>query len=94
MAQLRGLADNYEEFDLSPEHLSTIPTRTLLVWGDRDPLVPVELAFEIYRAMPDAALWVVPNQEHVPVWETYGGSPEAASIFCPVVLQFLERSRS
>ncbi len=32
----RGLADNYEDFDLPPEHLATIPTKTLLVWGDRD----------------------------------------------------------
>ena len=37
LAQFRGQADNYEDFDLSPEHLATIATRTLLVWGDRDP---------------------------------------------------------
>lgn len=32
--------------------------------GDRVPLYPVEMGVAIYRAIPDAALWVVPNEGH------------------------------
>jgi len=86
LARFRGLADNYDDYDLSPEHLAVIPTRTLLVWGDQDPFFPVELALEMYRAMPNASLWVVPGQGHYPIWE----SQEAAAIFPAVVREFLK----
>ena len=94
LAQLRGLADNYDDFDFSPEHLATIPTRTLLVWGDRDWCYPIEIAVELYQALPNAALWVVPNHGHTPIWEVFGGSAIAARIFCPVVREFLEQGQT
>jgi pimeloyl-ACP methyl ester carboxylesterase len=37
--------------------------------GDRDPIYPIELSLEMYRAIPKAALWVVPNGGHVPLSE-------------------------
>ena len=36
--------------------------------GDRDPLYPVELAVELFRGIPNAALWVVPNGGHGPIF--------------------------
>jgi len=51
----------------TPPLLATITARTLIVHGDRDPLYPVELALEMYRAIPSSALWVVPNGGHVPI---------------------------
>lgn len=88
-ARLRALADNYEDLDLPPDRLAAIEARTLLVWGDRDEAYPVEVALEMYRAIPHAALWVVPDQGHYPIWEWLGGSREAEEAFSSVVLDFL-----
>ena len=33
----------------------------IIPYGDRAPVYPVELAIEMYRAIPRSALWVVPN---------------------------------
>lgn len=38
----------------------------LIFNGDRDPLYPVGLAMEMYEAIPDSYLWVVPNGGHGP----------------------------
>ncbi len=62
--EIRTMSRSYEDFDTSPEHLSTITARTLMAYGDRDRLDPVEEAVEAYRAIPNAALWVVPGQGH------------------------------
>ncbi len=45
----------------------------LIVHGDRDPLYPVELALEMYRAIPSSALWVVPNGGHGPIFGAMAG---------------------
>src|SRR5262249_11909246 len=57
----RGFATSYDDMAFTPPLLATIRARTLVVHGDRDPLYPVELAVELYRSIPDAALWVVPR---------------------------------
>jgi pimeloyl-ACP methyl ester carboxylesterase len=36
----------------------------LIVTGDRDPLYPLEIFVEQYRAIPRAALQVIPNGGH------------------------------
>jgi pimeloyl-ACP methyl ester carboxylesterase len=54
----------------------------LVVYGDRDPLYPVEMAAAIYRAVPRSALWVVPNGGHGPVFG------EAAGQFAQIALEF------
>jgi pimeloyl-ACP methyl ester carboxylesterase len=89
--RLRALASNYDDFDFPPERLATIEARTLLVWGDRDGAYPVSVANELYEGIPEASLWVVPDQGHYPVWAWLGGSAEAESIFASVVRGFLIR---
>jgi len=64
----RAFATSYDDMAFTPPLLATIRARTLVVHGDRDPLYPVELALELYRGIPDAALWVVPNGGHGPVF--------------------------
>lgn len=64
----RGLADDVEDVNFTRESLAHVSGRTLLVFGDRDPLYPVTLAFDMYSALPNAALWVVPNAGHAPVF--------------------------
>jgi pimeloyl-ACP methyl ester carboxylesterase len=66
--QMRGLKDHHDDMAFTPPLLATIAARTLIVHGDRDPLYPVELALEMYRAIPAAALWVVPNGGHGPIF--------------------------
>ncbi|MFY0571749.1 alpha/beta fold hydrolase [Archangium lansingense] len=67
-AQLRAFKDSYDDMNFTPPYLSTITARTLIVHGDRDPLYPVNLAIEMYTAIPRAALWIVPNGGHLPLF--------------------------
>jgi pimeloyl-ACP methyl ester carboxylesterase len=58
----------------------------LIVYGDRDPLYPVEMATEMYRAIPRSALWVVPNGGHGPVFF------DAAAQFAQTAIAFFQKS--
>ena len=51
------------------EQARAIQAPTLLLWGDRDPLVPFALADEWRRALPSARLVVLPGVGHVPMVE-------------------------
>ena len=64
----RAFADDRDDMNFSAATLSTITARTLIVHGDRDPLYPVELAVELFRGIPNAALSVVPNGGHGPIF--------------------------
>ena len=64
----RQFAVSYDDMAFTPPKLATINARTLIVHGDRDPLYPVDLAFELFRAIPRAALYVVPYGGHGPVF--------------------------
>ena len=64
----REFADDRDDMNFTAESLSRITARTLIVHGDRDPLYPVELAVELLRGIPNAALWVVPNGGHGPIF--------------------------
>jgi len=70
----RGFADSYDDVNFTPPYLSTITARTLVVFGDQDPLYPVSLAFELRRAIPRSRLWVVPNGGHGPVFGSAGAA--------------------
>lgn len=64
----RGFAGDRDDMNFTAATLSGITARTLIVHGDRDPLCPVELAVELLRGIPNAALWVVPNGGHGPIF--------------------------
>jgi pimeloyl-ACP methyl ester carboxylesterase len=66
--QMRGLKDSHDDMAFTAPLLATISARTLIVHGDRDPLYPVELAIELYRAIAASALCVVPNGGHGPIF--------------------------
>jgi pimeloyl-ACP methyl ester carboxylesterase len=51
------------------ERARDVHVPTLLVWGERDPLVPAELADEWQRAIPQARLVLIPRTGHVPMVE-------------------------
>jgi pimeloyl-ACP methyl ester carboxylesterase len=64
----RGMKDSYDDMNFTSQSLSKIHAATLIVYGDRDFLYPVEMGVQMYRAIPNAALWVVPNGGHGPVF--------------------------
>jgi len=71
--------------DVSTEALR-IQAPTLLVWGDRDTLVPLSLAAEWQRAVPSSRLVVMHGVGHIPMVER----PRA---FAEVLLEFLDHPR-
>lgn len=86
--QMRGLKDSYDDMAFTPPLLATITARTLIVHGDRDPLYPVGLAVEMYRAIPAASLWVVPGGGHGPIFGAHAAPfvEHALAHLAPVVL--------
>ncbi len=64
----RGFAESHDDLCFTPPSLGRISARTLVVYGDRDPLYPVELGLALFRGIPKASLWVVPGGGHVPVF--------------------------
>ncbi|WP_254625004.1 alpha/beta fold hydrolase [Myxococcus sp. CA051A] len=70
--------------NFTPPLLGTVRARTLLVQGDQDPLYPLELSVELYRAIPASRLWVVPGGGHGPIFG------EQREDFARTALAFLE----
>src|ERR1019366_10540817 len=60
IAQFNALHENYDDMNFTAQDLSAITARTLVVHGDRDRFFPVEIPVNIYRSIPDAALWIIP----------------------------------
>lgn len=77
--------DSYDDVNFTAADLGTIRARTLIVHGDRDPLYPVQLAFELHASIPRSYLWVVPNGGHGPIFGTF------AARFVETALAFLRR---
>jgi pimeloyl-ACP methyl ester carboxylesterase len=69
--------------NFTPSLLRKIEALTLIIYGDRDFLYPVEMGLDMYRAIPHAALWVVPNGGHGPIFR------DAAPQFIQTALSFL-----
>lgn len=67
LANTRSFADSYNDMNFTPPYLATIQARTLIVQGDRDPFYPVEISVEMYRAIPNSSLWIIPNGGHGPI---------------------------
>jgi pimeloyl-ACP methyl ester carboxylesterase len=44
--------------------------RTLLIWGEHDPFVPLRYARQMQEAIAGSRLVVLPKAGHVPMWET------------------------
>lgn len=77
-----------DAYALGEAELAEIGASTLLVVGDRDPLVPVEEAVEMYRAIPRADLWVIPHATHTVAARTW-----RREAFQTEVLRFLRGAR-
>jgi pimeloyl-ACP methyl ester carboxylesterase len=60
------LAAGRVESDIEPERITT---RSLLIWGGQDPIVPASRAGVLAASMPDARLEVLPGVGHGPMFE-------------------------
>ena len=83
MAQTQLMANTYDDVNFTPPLLGMITARTLIVFGDADPLYPVKLAFELRESIARAALWIVPNGSHGPI---FGSN---ANLFTEIATKFL-----
>ncbi|HXW08199.1 MAG TPA: alpha/beta hydrolase [Vicinamibacterales bacterium] len=80
----RGLADSYDDVSFTPPSLSRVSARTLIVFGDDDPLYPVALALELRAAIPASHLWILPGAGHAPIFGPH------APAFVATALPFLQ----
>lgn len=55
-----------------PGNLAEVAVRTKLIWGYRDPLVPVEIGRALAAKLPDAELTILRQAGHVPMFEAPG----------------------
>lgn len=69
---------------LTPEQLNRINTPALVVHADRDELIELDAAIDLYRWMPDAELAILPGSSHMrPVFDP--------ATFVRVIVDFLQR---
>ena len=54
----------YGDPSFTPDVLSTITAKTLIIHGDNDPIAPVSNALEMFKHIPKVNLWIVPNGGH------------------------------
>ena len=71
---------------LAPDELRAIETPTLVLAGDRDELIPLDLSVSLYRALPHAELAVCPQADHgAPM------TPQRAAVFAGLIRDFARR---
>jgi pimeloyl-ACP methyl ester carboxylesterase len=74
----------YGDPAFTPDVLSTIKAKTLIIHGDNDPIAPVTNAWEMYQYIPKVNLWIVPNGGHGFIFD-----PANDTDFIRRVLEFL-----
>ncbi len=63
---IRGMAERQDRMNLLPE--ITVPT--LIVAGDNDKIVPIEVASNMANKIPGCKLEIIPGASHMPMLET------------------------
>lgn len=79
-ALFKFISDARTDAPLDP---ARVRTRTLLLWGEADPAVPLSVAHRLHATLPDARLEVVPRAGHLVLEE----QPERCTA---ALLRFLE----
>lgn len=70
---------------LRPGELQAIQTPLLVLAGDRDELIPLDLSISLYRALADAELAICPSLSHD------GPTPERAPVLASLIRDFAQR---
>lgn len=83
--QFNELSYTYNDMNFTPAYLSKIKCPVLIIHGDRDEYFPIDIPVEMYKSIPNAYLWTLPNGGHIPpVW----GS-KWSTIFSDITMDFL-----
>jgi pimeloyl-ACP methyl ester carboxylesterase len=70
---------------LGPDELQAIQTPVLVLAGDRDELIPLNLSVSLYRTLPTAELAICPSLGHD------GPTPERAAVLASLIRDFARR---
>jgi pimeloyl-ACP methyl ester carboxylesterase len=70
---------------LGADELHAIRVPVLVLAGDRDEFIPLDLSVSLYRALPDAELAICPALGHE------GPTPERSSVFASLIRDFARR---
>ena len=71
---------------LSPDRIAAIGHPALVLAGDRDEIIPLDLSIALYRALPHAELSVSPFADHIAPTR-----PERAGPFAAAIADFARR---
>jgi pimeloyl-ACP methyl ester carboxylesterase len=80
-----AIQKNPNDMKFTHHDLREVKAETLIIHGDRDAFFPVQVPFEMYRSIPRASLWIVPNGGHVPIFGE-------RTLFLSTTLGFLDNS--
>ena len=93
LRQMRTLVNQLpqiiEDYGAHPPDVAKFTAQTLIVLGDRDPLYPVQMAVELYTAIANAELWIIPGEGHACIVEK---PDKYAAPFIDTALTFLSLS--
>ncbi len=73
-----------QEVWIPKEILPLIKPKTLILFGDRDPLIPISHAIDIYNILPNSELFVLPN--------TYHNIFDNSKLVNPILINFLAQN--
>jgi pimeloyl-ACP methyl ester carboxylesterase len=83
---VRQTAPMWLDYDgLTPGAARAIETPVLVLAGDRDELIPIDLSVSLYRALPSAELAVCPSLSHD------GPTPERGAVLAGLIRDFARR---
>jgi pimeloyl-ACP methyl ester carboxylesterase len=57
---------NLSKFKVLKNYLEKINKKCLIIWGEKDPWLPVKYAYEINKKIRDSKLIIIPEAGHVP----------------------------
>ncbi|MRI02488.1 alpha/beta fold hydrolase [Kriegella sp. EG-1] len=81
------MSDSYTDLNFTAPYLSTINCPTLIISGDEDPIISVDIALELFNSIPESSLWIVPKLGHaVPQKETKVGA-----LFTETIVDFFNK---
>jgi pimeloyl-ACP methyl ester carboxylesterase len=85
-ALVRQTAPMWLDYEgLGPDDIRAIQTPTLVLAGDRDELIALDLGVALYRTLPNAELAICPQLTHD------GPSPDRATVFASLIRDFARR---
>ena len=90
--QFSECGKDYTDMAFTPPQLTQVQAKTFIIHGERDWCYPVSMAIEMYTAIPNSYLWIVPNGNHVPFLDNnLQIMNKTALVFIDTTLDFLIR---